>query len=390
MRPAWVEVDLDAIQHNVAAIARHLRGRGRGGRDPEIMAVVKANAYGHGAVPVALACLAAGATRLAVATVEEAIALRRAGIAAPIHILGTPPASQAALVVAHNVSCGVADRSLAEALSQAAVSQQKTAKVHIKVDTGMGRLGILPEQVVGFARELRRLPRLEIAGLYSHLATADEADKSFAYQQLSRFQEVAQSLEEAGIPVPFCHLANSAAILDMPEAALDGVRPGIILYGLYPSSAVDRGQVALQPALSLKARLNSLKTLPPHSGVSYGQLWYTRTAQRVGVVPLGYADGYSRLLSGQTEVLLGGRRVPAVGRICMDQFMVAIPDDLEASVGDEVVLIGRQGGESISADEVAEKLGTISYEVLSILSPRLPRVYVRDGRTIVERGLEAD
>ncbi|HIC93204.1 MAG TPA: alanine racemase, partial [Anaerolineae bacterium] len=295
----WAEIDLDAIAHNVRQLKRHI------GERVKLMAVVKANAYGHGAVPVARTALESGAERLAVNRVVEGIELRRAGIAAPILVLGYFPPWEAEAVVRHGLIPTVTEREVASALAEAAGRLGKAVPIHIKVDTGMGRFGLLPEEVVDFVQGLADFPNLHLEGLYTHFAAADEADKSYTRRQFGIFLDVLKRLEEAGVEVPIRHAANSAATLDLPETHLDMVRCGIAIYGLYPSAEVSRS-VPLRPAMSLKSRVARLRTLPAGSCISYGCTYITSSPTRVALVPVGYGDGYHRLLSNRGQVLIRG------------------------------------------------------------------------------------
>ena len=371
-RPTVAEVDLASIGRNIAAIRRRV------GPGPEIMAVVKADAYGHGAVQVATTALTSGATWLGVALVEEGVVLRKSGIIAPILVFGQLFPSQARRALRYSLSCTVSTYEFAEALSVAATQEGKKGKCHIKVDTGMGRIGVLPRQAASFVRRVAMLPNVEIEGIYTHFATADADDKSFAREQLSRFMEVIEALRTMGVQIQFRHAANSAACVDMPEARLDLVRPGILMYGLSPFNTERfqkvKREMDIRPALSLKTRVSFVKRVPAGTPVSYGSTYVTREDTVIATLPVGYADGLSRGLSNRGEVLIRGRRLPIVGRICMDQCMVDA-GNLEVEVGDEAVLIGRQGDQEISAEEVADKLGTISYEVVCAISKRVPRVY---------------
>lgn len=366
-RPAWVEVDLDAISHNVRAIKQQLSP------DTALMVVVKANGYGHGAVPVAKAALHYGAQWLGVAIVEEGINLRQAGITAPILILGAPPNWQASLVVENDLRVAVCTWDLAQALSAAARRRGVVARIHVKLDTGMGRLGILPGEALDFVTRLKTLPNLEIEGIFSHFATADDLDKGYAYQQFEAFMKVIDDLEKAGISIPIKHIANTAAALTLPKTRLSLVRSGIAVYGL-PVSPDQPESLELLPALELKAAVSYIHRVSRGSGISYGVEYVTAKDTSIVTLPVGYADGYSRLLSGKGEVLLQGRRYPIVGNICMDQCMVDVGDS-NIGIGDEAVLLGRQGSEEISADELAEKMGTIHYEIICMIGGRVPRMY---------------
>ncbi|MGE5571675.1 MAG: alanine racemase [Bacteroidota bacterium] len=371
-RPTVAEVDLTSISRNIGAIRRRV------GPGPEIMAVVKADAYGHGAVQVATTALTSGATWLGVALVEEGVVLRKSGIIAPILVFGQLFPNQARRALHYSLSCTVSTYEFAEALSVAATQEGKRGKCHVKVDTGMGRIGVPPRQAASFVRRVAMLPNVEVEGIYTHFASADADDKTFACEQLSRFMGVIEALRTAGVQIQFRHAANSAACVDIPEARLDMVRPGILMYGLSPFSTERfqklKKEMDIRPALSLKTRVSFLKRVPAGTPVSYGSTYVTKEDTVIATLPVGYADGYSRGLSNRGEVLIRGRRLPIVGRICMDQCMVDV-GSLEVEVGDEAVLIGRQGDQEIAAEEVADKLGTISYEVVCAIGKRVPRVY---------------
>jgi len=365
-RSVWAEIDLKAIAHNVHQIKSLLKPK------TKFCAVVKADAYGHGAIAVARAVLEAGADMLAVAIVNEALELRRAGFTAPILILGYTPQLQAVQVVAANIQQTVFSLEAAQALSQAAVSLGEKAKVHIKIDTGMTRIGIRPEEAGEFAARLAALPGIAVEGVFSHFATADSSDKSFAKQQFERFQQAVADIEKQGISVPVRHIANSAAILDLPDTQLDMVRAGIILYGLWPSGEVGR-TIDLKPAMKFKARVSYVKEVPAGVGISYGCTYVTERFSRIATLPVGYADGWTRLLAGKASVVVKGQRAPLVGRVCMDQCMIDVTAIPEVKQGDEVLLFG---GDALPADEVAELLGTINYEVVCMVGKRVPRRYI--------------
>ncbi|HIC95808.1 TPA: alanine racemase, partial [Candidatus Bipolaricaulota bacterium] len=348
------------------------------GEKTELMAVVKANAYGHGAVPVARTVLRSGASRLAVNRVIEGVQLRQAGIAAPILVLGYACPGEAEAIVQHDLTPTVNTQELALALSKASVARGKETPVHVKVDTGLGRFGLLPEEVVAFVKGLLRLAALRLEGIWTHFATADEADKGYTHRQFETYRQVVERLEGEGIHFPLHHVANSAATLDLPETHLDMVRCGITLYGLYPSTEVSR-PIALRPAMSLKSRVARIRTLPAGSSISYGRTYTTRRPTPIALIPLGYGDGFHRLLSNRGAVLIGGKRASIVGRVCMDQFMVDVSGIEGVQEDDEVVVIGRQGGEEISAEEVAAWAETINYEVVTAITARVPRVYIGGG-----------
>ena len=371
----YIVIDLDAIAHNVRALKAHV------GSEVDLFAVVKANAYGHGAVPVARTALESGATRLAVARVLEGVELRKAGLDAPILLLGYAVPGEAATIVRYDLTPALGSIEAAQALSQQASAQGKTIAIHIKVDSGMGRYGLLPEDVLVFVEHLAHLPNLEMEGIFTHFAVADLADKGYTLQQLATFEQVTNTINESGYPVRLRHAANSAATLDLPQTHLDAVRSGIALYGLRPSDEVEPA-IPLKPALTLKSHVGRVRTLPTGSSISYGRTFITSQPTPVALVPVGYGDGYHRLLSNRGQVLICGKRAPIVGRVCMDQFVVDITDIGGVVQDDEIVLIGRQGDDHISAEEVAHWAETINYEVTTSLLSRVPRVYVKDGEVV--------
>lgn len=362
-------VDLGAIAHNV----RLLRAAAPGAA---LLAVVKANGYGHGAVPVARACLEAGAAWLGVATVDEGVALRRAGLADPVLVLGPAAHEERTAALAHDLTLAVGSIGMAVAVAAAAQTLGITARVHVKVDTGLSRFGVPAERAAEEIVALAALPGLYLEGVFTHFATAEEADKAQTRAQLARFSAVVQALEDRGVSVPLRHAANSAATLELPETHLDLVRAGIALYGYHPAGlgADPRG---LRPALTLQTRLMRVEKVPAGTGVSYNHTFVTTRPSVLGLVPLGYGDGLPRVLSNRGAcMLVHGRRYPIAGRICMDQAVLDLTDLPEAAVGDPVVVIGRQGEEWIGADEVGDLAGTNSYETLCRLMPRVPREYV--------------
>lgn len=371
----WAEIDLDAVAHNARQLKR------RAGEQAELIAVVKANAYGHGAVAVARAALQAAASRLAVVRTLEGVQLRRAGIEAPILLMGYTLPAEAETIIRWRLTPTVNTWAQAEALSAAAAAAGASLPVHIKADTGMGRFGLLPEEAVDFAQALVQLPGLHLEGFYTHFAVADAADKTYTRRQFSIYCQLLARLEEVGISIPLRHVCNSAATLDLPEMALDAVRCGIALYGLRPSAEVEP-PVPLRPVMSLKSRVARLRTLPAGSSISYGRTYITTRPTKVALVPAGYGDGYHRLLSNRGAVLIGGRRAPIVGRVCMDQFVVDVSDLAGVQQDDEVVLFGRQGEAEITAEEVAGWAETINYEVTTSILPRVTRVYLRNGDVV--------
>ncbi len=368
-RPAWVEVDLAALRANFAEIRRVV------GADCPITAVVKADAYGHGAVEVAKCLLAEGADCLAVATLGEALELKSALGAVPIMLL-SPLLGGVGQAVRQQIILPVFSLAMAEEVNDVAAKLGVCAPVQLVLDTGMGRIGLADTAAArDEALQIAALPNLRLVGVFSHFAAADEADKTYAEQQLAVFNQFVAALAAAGVDISCKHIANSAALLEMPHTRQDMVRAGIVLYGYYPSDEVRREILHLTPVMSVKARLTWVKTVPVGTSVSYGCTFVTDRETKIATVPLGYADGWSRLNSNNGCVLVGGRRVPIIGRVCMDQFMLDVTD-IDAKVGDEAVLLGAQGAEMIDADEIAARIGTISYEVLSSLLPRLPRIYL--------------
>ena len=345
------------------------------------MGVVKADAYGHGVREVSRVLLANGVQRLAVSMLDEAIQLRNSGISAPILILSYTDPARADEILENDVTQTVFSHDLADALSESAVRHGTKVKVHIKIDTGCSRVGFMPGySAIKDIILISKLPGMIIEGLYTHFATADELDKTYTYMQFERFMSICTELSRIGIHIPVKHVANSAGVMGFPEMHLDMVRPGIILYGLYPSDEMDRSQLALRPAMSLKANIILVKNVEAGTAISYGRKFTTARKSRIATIPIGYADGYSRLLTGKGRVLVNGQSAPIVGSICMDQCMVDATDtEGEVAVGDEVVLFGRQGGSCIHVGEVASRMGTISYEVVCIIGKRIPRVYIENG-----------
>ncbi len=373
---AWAEINLDNIAHNVREIRKITSKRA------EIMGVVKADAYGHGVFEVTKTLLDNGVDSLAVSMLDEAIQLRKNGIDVPILILGYTDPVRAEEIISYNVTQTVFSHDLAEALSQAALKMGKKVKIHIKVDTGMTRIGFMPGySAVKNIMKIDKLPGIIIEGLFTHLACADEKDKSYTKMQFEKFMSIWNELNRIGIIIPLKHAANSAAIIENPEIHMDIVRPGIIIYGLYPSEEVDKKRIGLKPAMSLKANVILVKDVEPGTSISYGRTFTTERKSRIATIPVGYADGYTRLLSNKGSVLLNGGKAPIVGRICMDQCMIDVTDlENEVRVGDEVILIGTQGNSTISADSIAKDLGTINYEVVSLIGKRIPRFYISNGK----------
>ncbi len=366
-RPTEARIDLGALSHNFREVTGRTPGR-------KVLAVVKAQAYGHGAVPIARHLLGLGADMLGVALVEEGRELREAGVRAPILLMGAFFPDQAEAIIEWDLTPAVFTHDMADALVRAARQRGRTVEVHVKIDTGMGRIGVAPEAAAGFIETLRQHRELRVRGLMTHFADADLRDKGFAAVQMGRFTALMRELDARGAAVPLCHAANSAAVLDYGGAHFSMVRPGLMLYGYNPLEAGGPA-IDLKPVLSLVTRIAYLKRTPAGTPISYGRTFITSRESLIATLPIGYADGFSRGLSNRGEALVRGRRAPVAGRVCMDMTMVDVTDVPAVREGDEVVLIGAMGGERITAADIAAKTGTISYEVLCGISSRVPRVY---------------
>lgn len=362
--PNWLEIDLGAIRNNMHQL-QAIAGC-------PVMAIIKANAYGHGIIEVGRAAASAGAAWLGVARLEEALALRRAGIALPLLVLGFTDAERVPEAIANQVSLAVYHPELVKAFAEQARALGQTLNVHAKFDSGMGRLGVFPEDGLEFVRLIKSCPDLNLQGVFTHLATADEPARETTDWQLGRFSTLIDALESNGLRPPLVHAANSAATLYFPKARFDLVRPGIAIYGLHPSAEAPLPD-GFRPALSWKARLASVKDLPSGHGVGYGYRYVTSQPERIGVIPVGYADGFRRRLGN--FALVGGKRVGVAGGVCMDQCMLHLDDVPGARIGDEVVLIGQQGAASITAEEIGAAWGTVNYDVVCGLTARVPRIY---------------
>ncbi len=370
LRPTWIEVDLAAVANNVRQLRRRLTAGSR------LMAVVKANAYGHGAGPLAKAALTAGAERCAVATLGEAIELRQAGVDAPILVLGYTQAQQAEEAVRHNIALTLFDGDTAR--DYAAVAAGARLTVHVKVNTGMNRLGVAPGDAVALLAGLKSMPALEVEGIFTHFATSDEMDKSHSWRQFDCFQEVLAAATNAGLRPRLAHAANSAALLTMPATHLDMARSGIALYGLDPDVEECPLPAGFCPALAWKAVVTQVRRLAPGDAVSYGREFVAPAPMTVATAPVGYADGFPRRPFTWGHVLIGGAPAPILGRVCMDQCVVDVSAQAaEQGVrqGDEIVIIGRQGGAAIRAEDAAARVGTNNYDIVSRILPRVPRIY---------------
>lgn len=370
---AWVEVDLDAIATNVRAL-KALTPPGC-----LLMAVVKADGYGHGSVQAAREALSAGADRLGVATVEEAQQIRMAGIPAPVHLLSEPPPRDAATVVEHHLVPALYTREFGEALSSAAVGAGRLAPFHLKVDTGMNRIGVRAEEACALVRAVRVLPGLALEGVFTHFATADDPAGREFVRQVERFDGAVRGLRADGIDVGLVHAANSAAAILQAGVHYDMVRCGITLYGLHPSSATCE-RIRLVPAMSVKARVSLVKRIGAGEGVSYGFTYHARAPETIATLPLGYADGVHRTASNKMAVIINGAVCRQVGLVCMDQLLAVVPEGIAVRAGDEAVLIGTQGQAEIPMDALARAAGTVNYETACAFAMRLPRRYVRGGR----------
>lgn len=373
-------ISLDAVEHNFHEMRKNIA------QDTKMIAVVKANAYGHGAVQIAhLIQNYDYIWGFATATAEEALALRKAGVMKPILILGIVFDEYYPELVRNHIRPAVCEYEEARKLSAEAVSQGETVHIHIALDTGMTRIGFadIPESVEEI-RKIAALPNLEIEGMFTHFARADEYDRSPAMVQLERYREFSERVAEAGVEIPLHHCSNSAGIIRVPEANLSIVRAGITIYGIYPSAQVETDIVRLDPVMELKSHVTYVKDVEPGTAISYGGTFAADRKLRVATVPVGYADGYPRQLSNKGWVLIHGQKAPILGRICMDQFMVDVTDIPDVCKEDEVTLIGRDGEEFISMDEMGELSGRFSYEFACDISTRVPRIYIKDGRETEE------
>lgn len=364
-------VDLNAIKHNLLEVRNKLKN------DTKLMVIIKADAYGHGAVPLAKALGESGEIdAFGVAIIEEAVELREAGIDTPMLILGYTPKEQYDQVVSYDVAQTVFQYEMAEALSEEAIRQGKKAKIHIKLDTGMNRIGF--SDTMDSIEEIKRiasLPGIEVEGLYSHFARADETDKSSTRNQLERYIKFVAMLEKEQIFIPVKHISNSAGIIEFPEAYFNMVRCGIATYGIYPSDIVNKEDIKLIPAMELKTHVIYVKDVEAGEGISYGATYVTKERRRIATIPVGYADGYSRNLSNHGKVIIHGRYAPIVGRICMDQFMVDVTELPDVKQGDIVTLLGRDGEAYISAEELSQWSHSFAYELVCTVGKRIPRVY---------------
>ncbi|HEY7465333.1 MAG TPA: alanine racemase [Dehalococcoidia bacterium] len=371
----WAEIDLDQLSANVQALKKQAG-------DARLLVVVKANAYGHGAVQTARAAIEAGAWGLGVASLEEGEELRRAGITAPVLVLSSSAPAQAERLVQSDLRVTIGTLELGEALSRAAKAAGRQALVHLKVETGMNRYGVAPDEAEALALALRQLPGVTVEGISTHLASSDEPDKTFTLGQHQRFLDCVRALDW----IPIHHVSNTGALLDLPELRRGMVRCGIGVYGYYPSADVRR-DVALRPVLALRSRVARVAGVEPGEGVGYGLDWRATRPSRIALVLAGYGDGIRRTLSNRGVALVRGCRVPYAGRVAMDMLMLDVTDVPEVTLDDEVTLLGQQGDECVDADEMASLCNTISYEVISGLMERVPRLYTRGGKIVARQDL---
>jgi alanine racemase len=370
LHPTQALISISAFRRNLESVRAYV------GNGVKIMAVVKANAYGHGAIELSMESSRLGAEYLGVARLEEALELRDAGITNSILVFEITPAPRFEIAILENLDLTLSTLSEAERLNDGAARLQRKARVHIKVDTGMGRVGVPFHSAAASIETIARMKWLEVVGIYSHFATSEEPDQRFAREQLGRFGTVLDELEHRRIDIPLKHMSNSGAILSLPESHFNMVRPGIMLYGYAPRKSMSL-KYPLMPVMSLVSTIALVKTVDAGTSISYGRRYYTPEKTKIATVPIGYADGYSRLLTGKAEVVIRGKRLPVVGTICMDHLMVDLRDDTAIEAGETVTLMGMEGEESISAWDIAEKLGTIPYEVTSLITPRVARVIVQ-------------
>jgi len=371
--PTWAEVDLDRLSRNIAAIQAAI------GPGCTILLVVKADAYGHGAVEISRAAMEAGVAMLGVATLHEGIELRSAGLTAPIVILSPSLRSEIDEIIEHRLTPCVSSLEFAELLSRRCVAHEVISRIHVEVDTGMGRTGVSDGDAFEFLCRVQAMPNLKLEGVFTHFPDADSGNTFFAEEQLRRFQEILSALERKKIEVPIRHAANSAGILSLHASRLDMVRPGILAYGFYPSGRVPRA-IPVEGVMAFKSRVVQLRSVPAGRFISYGRTYQTQRTTRVGVLPVGYGHGLPWLLSNRGEVLIRGRRAPMIGRVTMDLTLVDVTEIPGVDVGDEAVLWGEQGGARITLEEVAERAETIPYEILCSMGKRVVRVFLRGGQ----------
>lgn len=371
------EISLDALVFNYHSIKKHLQN------DIQICGVIKADAYGHGAVPVAKILRDEGMEAFAVASTSEAVALRKNGIDVDILVLGYSDKEVYPDMINYNIIQTIFRWDMVKDLSETAIRLNKVARVHVKIDTGMGRLGFMPEEeTVKLLKKISELPMIKIEGIFTHFATADEVDKTQSNKQMVIFRKFIKQVKSAGIEYKYLHISNSAGVINNLTYEHSMVRVGIALYGLYPSKDIRKSDMELEPVLTLKSNIILVKTVKAGSPISYGGTYVTSKQTKIATIPVGYGDGYSRRLSSLGRVLVRGKSAKIIGRICMDQFMIDVSDIENVCEGDEVILIGKMGDEVISVDELAKYMDTINYEVICQLGKRIPRLYIRGGKPV--------
>ncbi len=373
-RPVWAEINLDNLAHNMREVRRVTNKKAK------VTAVIKADGYGHGAVSIANVLLENGADRFAVATLSEAIQLRKAFSNTEIMVLGYTPNELALDIIQNNIIQTIYTKEQAYEYSKIASSLNKKAKIHIKLDTGMSRLGmVFSDETIEEILGISKFDGIDIEGIFTHFAVADEIDKTFTFKQVEKFNHIVSKLEIRGLHIPIKHVSNSAGIIDLPEFNFDMVRAGIMLYGLYPSKNVNKNAVELKEVMCLKAKVSQVKELDAGCGVSYGLKYKNDKKSQIATLPIGYADGYTRMLSGKAKVMINGVKTPIIGNICMDQCIIDVTN-LKVKVGDEIVLFGGNDTSGISIDSVAESLNTINYEIVCMVDKRVPRVYIKNEK----------
>lgn len=371
-RPTVLEINLDNLAYNIKNLREHI------GPKTFIMAIVKANGYGHGAISASRIFLENGADRLGVSLLTEGMELRKAGINAPILILNYTPPSQYKKIVEYDLIQNIYSYEDAKKLSNAAISLNKQVNIHIKIDTGMARVGFYPnKKSIDAILEISKLPGINIEGIFTHFARSDERDKTFTDIQYKRFMDIVEALEEKALYIDIKHVSNSAASLDIEKYNLNMIRPGLLLYGHYPSDEVMEKNLDIKPAMALKSTISHIKTIAKGSGVSYNHIYKANKKTKIATLPVGYADGYSRMLTGKSCVSINGKRVDVVGRICMDQMMIDVSAIENLKIGDEVILFGYED-KAPSVEEIASWIGTVNYEIVCMMSRRVPRIYIKD------------
>ena len=373
LRPVWAEINLSNLDYNIKNIKAKIGDR-------EMIGVIKADAYGHGSVKVAEVLRENGCKTFAIATLQEAVTLREAGAKEEIIMLGLTPDMYADTIVNYDITPVVCDFANAKAFSDAAAKAGKVVSGLIAVDTGMGRIGYLADELdyaVEDVKKIAALPNFKIKGMFSHMSTADAFDKTYSHQQEAKYNKFYETLTAAGIEIPFRTLANSASIMELPTVHFDACRPGIILYGCYPSDEVDVNQLSIKPVMSVKANIVHLKDVPAGFSVGYGRKYISEKPSKIATIALGYADGYPRPYSAQAKVIVNGVIAPIAGNICMDQCMIDVTEVPDVKVGDEVIVMGSDGKNTILADDIAKATGTINYEITCAFGQRLPKVYVK-------------